>query len=70
MNSLRQFAERFHELAQTGATNGSPPMTITALANACDPLLYMANLMGPFAEAWREEIVAKVSLRAESSPLI
>jgi hypothetical protein len=61
MNPLRQLAVGFHNLAQTGASNGSPPMTISALADACDPLLNMINLMGTFStEAWGEEITAKV----------
>lgn len=71
MNPLRQLAVGFHNLAQTGASNGSPPMTISALADACDPLLNMINLMGTFStEAWGEEITAKVgTLRSASNQM-
>jgi len=75
MNPLRQLAVGFHNLAQTGASNGSPPMTISALADACDPLLNMINIINQLmnttsTESWGKEIIEKVSFHVESSPLI
>ncbi|CAO1939086.1 unnamed protein product [Urochloa humidicola] len=67
-NPLRQLALGFHNLALTGASNGSPPMTIRALADACNPLLNMISLTGAFStQAWGEEITAKVGTLRNAS---